>query len=314
MEAIVLTVDALDKEIKDGKKLILLEPLYDSKLNVLIGTEKVLTERDIERIKERCPDHRHKRLKLRTTISHFIEEDKRIKWTSFIISIFEKSELFNPIKKDIKEFVIKYLKKYLTESDYIIWKLSQLKNISKKAFDHSVNSCLISLLIYHSYSTYKQSGMIDAKLIDNIIEASLLHNSGLIHLYQNDPLLLEKKRYEIAPAEDSPFYQYTIEGYRMLKEEFSRHEIADEVLDAVLNCEEFINGSGSPRGIKDADLSFLARIISISNYFELLLSAELSVKPRPYKDYIAKIRSEKDKFDAGLVDSLIISFKYFYQM
>lgn len=314
MEEIVLTIDALNQEIKKGKKLILLEPFYDNKFNVLIGTEKVLTEKDIQRILERSPDHAHKRLKVRTTIPHYIEEDKRIKWAAYIISLFEGSDLFRPVNRDIKEFIVKYLQTSLSESDYIIWKISQIKTLSKRVFDHSINTCFISLIIYYVYSVTKQSGMINARMIENIIEAALLHYVGLVSLFKDNAGVLEKKRHELLDAQKEVLSQYPIESFKLIKNENSKHELSHEALEAILCCEEFLDGSGCPRGMKEGDLSLISKILSLSNFFELLISGELSPKQRPYREYIAKLLVEKEKFDPGLLESLSSGFKYFYQL
>jgi HD-GYP domain-containing protein (c-di-GMP phosphodiesterase class II) len=311
MGELLLTVDAIEREIKKGKSFILVESIRDNHFNVLIGTERILTEKDIQKIRERTPEWLEKPVLVRTAIPHYVDDEKRVKWSAYVISLFEGSNIFKKLPREKKDFVIKYIKTILLENDYLIWKLSQIKAYSQKVFDHSINTCFIAIVIYYGYSFLKLSGMVDAKTIERAVEVSLLHNLGLLKM---DPAVLEKKRIEIAPMRTDPFYHHTIEAYKLIKSESEKHELCDDVLEAILNNEEFIDGSGGPRGIGGNDLSFVARIVSISSYFDQLLAGEWSFKERSYRDFLAKLRVEKDKFDPGLMEALYNSFTYLVQI
>jgi len=220
--------------------------------------------------------------------------------------LVEKEENGQKISPVLPEHV----KNYLIDNDYIIWKLTQLKTHSKKLFDHSINTCCISLITYYGYTFMNQQGMVDAMLVEKIIASSLLHSVGLL---KTDPKKLEKKRYEIAPTNLSDFYQHPLEGFKLIKSENIRHELTEDILQSILNHEERVDGSGSPRGLSGNDLDFMTRLLSISNYFNLLISDELSAKPRPYRDYITRLRLEKTKFDEALLESIDLSFKHLFQ-
>jgi HD-GYP domain-containing protein (c-di-GMP phosphodiesterase class II) len=311
MAEMCLTIDALEAEIRGGKKLLLMQPLMDAKSNVLIGTGKILTDRECQRFRDFFPNQQKKQILVRTVIPHFIEEEKRVKWAAYAVSVFEGGEIFKGMARQKKDFVSKYLKNTLIENDYLVWKLSQIKNFSRKLFDHSLNVCCIALATYSTYTQVHMQGMVDAMLVDNVIAASLLHAVGLL---KNDPKLLEKKRLELAANSASAFFQYTVESYRLVMAESERHELTDPVNQALLSVEEYLDGTGSPRGISGTDMDFLSRLISLSNYFELLVSGEFSVKPRPYREYVGKIRAEKTKFDPDLMESLDLTFKHLFQI
>ena len=305
-----LRLEELENEVRSGKLLYLVEPVFDSKQNLLIGTEKVLTEKDLLRYRERCADVLFRPLRVKVAIPHYIDEDKRVKWTAYVISLFEGGEPFKNMQRQRKDFVTKYLKSNLIENDYVIWKLSQLKGLGKKVFEHSLNTCYIAMSLYHTYTSLNQSGMIDALFVDDIIAAALIHPIGLLKF---DPKMLEKKRVEYAESRTSEFYNHPLEGFKTVKAESGKHELSDTVLNAIMNQEEYIDGSGVPRGIDGKDFSFLDKLLCISNYFELQISHEMSIKPRPYKDYIAKLRSDKAKFDPLLIESMDVTFKHLVQ-
>ncbi len=310
MEEFLLTIDALEAEIKRGKSFVLQEPLRDAKLNILIGSEKILVERDIFKVREKFPEAIKKELRVRTAIPHYISEDKRQKWTSYIVSEFENEEIFKNLSQERKTFIVKYLKSVLSQNDYVIWKISQLKTYSKKVFNHTLNTSFIAMVVYFSYTIKKFSGMIDAKLLENIIISSMLHDIGLLKF---DIFTLEKKRMDIGDSKTNPFYQHPYESYNIIVSEKDKHEINNEILMAIVEHEEYYDGSGLPKGIGGEDISFMGRMISLSNYFELLLSGEWAYKDRHYRDYLAKLRQESRKFDPELLEIIDSSFKYLFQ-
>ncbi len=310
MEEFLLTIDAIESEIRKGKSLMLLEPFQDSKMNILIGSEKVLAEKDIAKIRERCPEKLNIFVRVRTTVPHYIAEEKRIEWVSYLLSLFDKSETFKNLSDEKKGFVIKYLKSVLTQSDYIVWKLSQIKSFSKKLFEHSVNTCFIAMITFHSYAIKILSGMIDAKMLENIIYSALLHDIGLL---KYEAWIVEKKRIDINESKTGTFQLHPIESYKYVLSENSKHELHDEVLRGIVEHEEFYDGTGTPKGISGEDISFLGKMICICSYFELILAGEWSYKQRPYREYISRLRMEKSKFDPELMDLIDTTFKYLFQ-
>ncbi len=302
-------LDEILNLIKKGKAFLLVEPLFDEHANLLLGTEKVLTDRDLEKVRNRYPSVFQKPLHVRTTVPHFIAEEQRIKWVAYLLSLFREDEFYRDLSEHSRQFITKYMKNLLVENDYVIWKLSQVKNFSKKLFRHSVHTCFISLILYFYYNQSKFQGMINGHDVNNVISAALLHDIGLMKFPAG---VVEKKRIEIPETEFLKYSQHAIYSFQMLEAEASRHELDQEVLDAVLNHEERINGKGFPRGIEVDSMSFLAQLISIADYFSLITLGEWTMRDRPYREHIAKMRKEKDGFNAELVATLDLAFKYLF--
>ena len=101
---------------------------------------------------------------------------------------------------------------------------------------------------------------------------------------------------------------------KYVKSEKDKHELDQEVLGAILQHEERVDGSGGPRGIFGDDLSFLTRLLSVSNYFDLLLRGDYSLRKRPYREYIGKFRTQKEHFDSKLIEAIDLSFKHLFQI
>ena len=301
----------IGKYIQNGVNFHLVEPLFDERQNVLIGTEKILTTKDLEKIAKRKPELLQKPLHVQNTIPHFISEEQRVKWVAYILSLFTGNDIFKKLPRSTREFVAKYVKSLLVEEDYVIWKLSQLKKFSKKIFVHSVITAFIALIAYLNYNQEHFQGMIDATMVVKVIQAAFLHDIGFLEI---DLKLAEKKRYEVQDNEKLKYYQHPIYGFNIIKEESQRNDISNEVKEAILNHEERIDGNGAPRGLSGDDLSFLTNLIAIANYFSLLIEGEWSIRKRPYRDYVAKLRMEKKKFDPKLLAVLDNSFKYLFQV
>jgi len=307
MKEFHLTIDELEADIKNGKSYLLVEPVHDSRMKLLIGTLKILTEKDVKKLREIYVGHPNKIIRVHTTIPHYVEEEKRVSWVNSIISFFEKSPLFKNLSRERKEFIVKYLKAVIREDDYVIWKVSQLKKFSDRVFEHTLNTCFIALAIYYSYTLSNHSGMIDGKAVENIINASLLHSIGIMKI---NPDFLKRKRWEICVEKNIEFFNHPVEAFKTIQSEASRHDLSDDVLQAILDHEEFVDGTGMPRGILGTDMPFLAKLLSISHYFELLLGGELSIRERSYKECFHKIVQEKGKFDPALIEALKSSFIY----
>ncbi len=305
MEEFRFYISALEAEVKKGKSYCLVEPIYDTSMKLLIGTQKVLADKDIAKLKEMYKDDPYKTIFVRTSIPHYIEDEKRIKWSDYIITFFKKSEYSKKITADRLDFIVKYIDFTVKESDYIVLKLSQMKTFSKKLFENSLYTCYIALLTYYNYALFSNSGMIDGSIVENIISASLLHNVGF---FKYDAKIHEKKRIEINHIREN-FYQHTIEAYKLIKSEMGKHDLPDDVLQAILNHEEFADGSGYPRGLQINEIPFLAKLLSISNYAALLITGEWSMKERENREHYQKFKQDRNKFDPELFEALDAAFQ-----
>jgi HD-GYP domain-containing protein (c-di-GMP phosphodiesterase class II) len=304
-----ISAQELLTKIKKGHNFYLLEPIFDDKHNVLVGTEKVLTEKDFERVYNRAPGSLKHSYHVRTVIPHYIPEDKRIQWSAYLISLFEGGVIFKNLQRSQKDFVVKYLKSLLPENDYVIWKLFQLKNFSKKLFLHSINTTFIALVVYFTYNNLNFQGMIDARMVTKILEAGFLHDIGIT---QTDKYLADKKRIELKESQIKEYLEHTTLGYNLVRSEDDKHEISNEVLDAILNHEELLDGSGGPRGLREGQTTFLCQLVAVSSYFEMLVSGEWSYRARHYREYITKLRLQKTKYGEKLTEALDVSFKHLF--
>jgi len=58
MPELILGLKDLEQKIIEGQAFLLMEPIFDDKRNVLMGTERVLTAKDVDKIRTRVPRDR----------------------------------------------------------------------------------------------------------------------------------------------------------------------------------------------------------------------------------------------------------------
>jgi len=307
MSTYFFTLDELLKEIRNGKTYLLIEPIYDSRLNALVGTEKVLTEKDIYRVQDRCPELKTKKIQVKEAFLHYIEENKRIQWAAYAVSFLNTHPMVAGLSHQKKDFIAKYLKATIMDEDYLVWKLSQMKNFSKKLFERSLLFGGVSLALYHSYSISTLQGMVDASQVHQIIQGSLLMDVGLL---KYNLQLVEARRASLSPDQAKLMHDHAHDSAQLILSEKSRHQIADSVIEAIANHEEYIDGSGQPAGKSGPQLSELSRLLSVVNYFTLLMSGELTLTPKSPREYFIKCKADKCHFDHRFQELLEPTFKH----
>ncbi|MCX7882963.1 MAG: hypothetical protein N2314_07055 [Brevinematales bacterium] len=307
MSTYFFTLEELLKEIRNGKSYLLIEPIYDSRLNTLVGTEKVLTEKDIFRVQDRCPELKTKKIQVKEAFLHYIEENKRIQWAAYAVSFLNTHPVIAGLPHQKKDFIAKYLKATIMDEDYLVWKLSQMKNFSKKLFEQSLLFSGVALALYHSYSIAALQGMVNASQVHKIIQGALLLDVGLL---KYNVQLVEAKRSSLSPDQLRLMHDHAHDSAQLILSEKNRHQIEDEVIEAIANHEEYIDGNGQPAGKTGPELSELSRFLSVVNYFTLLIRGELTVAQKSYREYFIKCKAEKSHFDHRFQELVEPTFKH----
>jgi HD-GYP domain-containing protein (c-di-GMP phosphodiesterase class II) len=143
-------------------------------------------------------------------------------------------------------------------------RLKHLKNQDKNyVVEHSVKTTMLSLAIGNTVKLPHH------KLVE-LGTASLLHEIGMIRLppqlYMTDRKLTDQERKAITA--------HTLLGFKILKQ----YSYPLNVCLAVLECREYLNGGGYPRGLTGDKMSFYAKVISVTSSFAALVSE------RPFRE------------------------------
>ncbi|ACJ34603.1 Multidomain signal transduction protein, predicted phosphodiesterase (contains HD-GYP domain) [Anoxybacillus flavithermus WK1] len=180
--------------------------------------------------------------------------------------------------------------------------LRLLAAIENKGDEHKYIADHSRRVAYYCLQIGQSIGLQDHQL-NSLYQASLLHAIGKIGI--PDYILLKKEA--LSADEFSFIKQYPIISYFLAKSVF---EIEDkDALEAILFHKEYVDGTGYPNQLKDKEIPIMAKIISVADSFDALMST------RPYrqkknKDEIIHILKKESgiKWDCDIVSRFIDLF------
>src|SRR5437773_2911825 len=130
--------------------------------------------------------------------------------------------------------------------------------------------------------------------------AAPMHDIGKIGI--PDAILL--KQGPLSPEEDSVMKSHPRIGYDILKGSPSKYLSMGAII--ALGHHEKYDGTGYPTGLHGEDIPIVARIVSIADVFDALVSKRPYKEPWTIEEGIAFLQSEKGKyFDANCVDAFV---------
>lgn len=160
------------------------------------------------------------------------------------------------------------LMKTITDNDAVAVDINMLKVSDEYTFKHSVDVATMSMIVG------KKHGLSDREIHELGI-AGLLHDVGKSKI----PNEVLNKPSKLTEEEFALMKQHTLFGFEILKK---RNEFSDGIMRGVLQHHEKINGKGYPLGSSAEKIHPYAKIISVADIYDAL------VTERPYKDAIPK--------------------------
>ncbi|WP_432665896.1 HD-GYP domain-containing protein [Wukongibacter baidiensis] len=288
-------------ELKEG--MILGENLYDSLGNILLGDGITLRETYIVKIK--TLDISNVWIKNKLPIKEMKKEnhsdpyllETRLEAKRFIADTMQEFYLNGAVVEKVLEIVNKLIEELL-ENDEIVISLGKLRTIDDYTLEHSVNVCIMSLVIGLSY------GFEYEELVDLGVGA-ILHDIGKMLIPQeilNKPGALTVEEYEIVK-------NHTTYGYDILKKSEGISGIAAEI---ALSHHERPDGNGYPLGRKAEQIRIYSKIVAICDVYDALTSDRVYKKgivPHKALQYICKMVDTQ--FDNELVKKLLNCVKIY---
>jgi HD-GYP domain-containing protein (c-di-GMP phosphodiesterase class II) len=162
-----------------------------------------------------------------------------------------------------KEAVADCINSILNSPDAMLW-LTQVKNKDEYTAQHSLNVCVLSILLgrYLNYSK---------KQLHTIGICGLMHDMGKMLVPSdilNKPAKLEQNELVIMQS-------HTVLGYELLK---SSRGIDISAAETAYFHHERMNGTGYPRQIGEENIPYLTRIISIADVYDAITSDKVYQK------------------------------------
>jgi hypothetical protein len=161
----------------------------------------------------------------------------------------------------------------------ISFKLAVMREKRPELFRHSI--CLTLICIYAG----TRCGLDSGKLVQ-LATAALLHDIGILHI---DPALLERS-HTLSDSERRHLYAHPLTAWIIIKE---CPGYSQEVLDAVLQHHERLDGSGYPRGLEDDTIGLYGRILAIGEIIASRHGDENSALGKMRLEAILKLNSRR---------------------
>ncbi len=162
-----------------------------------------------------------------------------------------------------------------------ILNLLDLKDYDDYTYTHSINVSLLSIILAKKLN-YSDDIM---KIIGT---AGLLHDLGKILI----PVEILNKPAKLNAAEFEIMKKHPVYGYEILKSTSSYNL---PVLEIVLSHHEKISGTGYPLGKKNEEITELAQIVSVADFFDAITSARSYKPAKPFWFALIEINKEISK-------------------
>lgn len=219
-------------------------------------------------------------------------DETRIETKLLVMNVMNKYFDWNSTRKDtVRRTVSKITDELLSNRD-IFANLSELKNLDDYTFEHSINVCVISLVIgiNLNYSMDK---------LREVGAGAMLHDIGKLRISRE----ILKKPSGLTDEEFNEIKKHTIYGYQILKDNRNISEIAAYI---ALSHHERHDGNGYPMQLKGNEINEFARIVAVADVFDALSSDRVyrkKLSPQEIIEYITETGSHH--FDPEVVDKFI---------
>ncbi len=183
------------------------------------------------------------------------------------------------------------LMRAIAENDAIAMNIDALKISDEYTFKHSVDVATMAMIVAKKMDLPEED-------IRNIGVAGLLHDVGKPMIpteILNKPARLTEEEFEIMK-------QHSVYGYRILQE---KEGISKDILMGVLQHHEKINGKGYPMEVSDKQICLYARILSIVDIYDALVTERSYKKAFSQRDAVEMIMSMTEELDFNVMKSFL---------
>ena len=189
-----------------------------------------------------------------------------------------------------KQAVSECVNSILHSPDAMLW-LSQLKNKDEYTAQHSLNVCVLSIVLG------RQIGLSEASL-NNVGLCGMMHDMGKMLI----PLEILNKPGRLEDEEMDIMKTHTTLGHELLK---SSHGMYPGAVEVALLHHERLDGKGYPKQVGRSQLSHYTRIVTIADLYDAITSDRVYQKGRTHLE-ATKILS--DISGTHLDQALVIKF------
>lgn len=233
---------------------------------------------------------------------HRINDPAKVQLSQSVKKRVSKGIQYLYNNSDSKEFadtsitITKDLMKAIDDNDSLAVDISTLKTSDEYTFKHSVDVATMSMIIAKKMK-------MSSKDVYNIGIAGLLHDMGkskIPNKILNKPARLNDE--EFAFMKKHPEF-----GYSILKD---KNEFEQSISVAVLQHHEKMNGAGYPFGCKEDTITPYAKILSVCDVYDALVTERPYKKPFSQRTAVEMIMSMTAELDIkamrGFLSTIIL--------
>lgn len=186
---------------------------------------------------------------------------------------------------DAKDLVHNIVEQLLTSDNLVLHLMSDAKQ-DESIYYHSLNVAILSMLIAKEMEW-------DRSEIETIGLSSLFHDVGKLKI----PAQILKKTTQWSAPEFNYIKQHPLLGLDLLK---LADNFPQAALPAITSHHEYLDGSGYPKGLKEAELDKVSQLLAVVNEYDSLCYPSLQTKAKTpyaalghlYKQYKTKLNQE----------------------
>ncbi len=180
-----------------------------------------------------------------------------------VISMFQEARMGKAVDVGNAQRMVEEITDSVSRNPGALISLARLKTVDDYTYMHSVAVCAMMVALS------KQLGQ-DEEQIRQAGLAGLMHDLGKALM----PMEVLNKPGKLTEAEFAIIKTHPSEGHRLL---LTGQKVDPVVLDVCLHHHEKTDGSGYPKGLKDAEISVFAKMGAVCDVYDAITSN------RPYK-------------------------------
>ena len=291
-------------ELEPG--MVLQDDIFDESDLLLMSEGTELTAYHIDFLRRKRVDELNVTLKKASVVeseTHRLAasdvEEKYINTVKKFKSIYTEFKMGRvPVYQEIDD-ALEPLYDAILNDEQITRKMWQIHAYDDYTFDHSVRVSMISGLLA------KWCGLDDSKIKDAAL-AGLLHDIGKCNIPDNilnKPGALDIEEFKVMKT-------HAILGYILVKD---IPNVSYDVMLAVMQHHERVDGSGYPNGLRGNEISYLAKIVAVADVYCAMTQDRVYKKAsHPFETMSYMLEKCHKQLDFSISRTFLASISHFY--
>jgi len=297
-----LTLDELRSQVKNGKEYTLAENVYFNN-TILIGTERVLSEKDVDRLDGKVGGL----IRVKEFKTAVVEETFVTQLIKFCVQILKENKDYSGLHSEKRKVVENKFVNLLPQHDYLTLRVEQMRKNAPRIFTHSINTAIKALLVDNAWQAKFNNGMMNSIRSEEVLVGSILRNIGYLKTSKE---VVSTKIGDLRNSRNQLYLKVPELSLEIVKNDSDKHELSPETIRIIHESFELSDGSGFPQKLKKPNIYPPALLVGACAEFDLTMSGELSQSARGYTETMRRMMSLAEKFDKGVISVINDEFRY----